>query len=420
MANFSIITRGKILKENAPGGEAMAAKGKFAVETVLAQLGREPQRHAGFVNMPIYRGSTVLYPDAQSIKTGKVDYTYGRRATPTSRALEEAIAELEGGAKTYLAPSGLGAVSAVLLSYAEAGAHILIADNVYQPTRRFADRVLKRLGVDITYYDPLRGAGIAELFQDGTRLLFTEAPGSQTFEMPDIPAIASAAREAGIAVAIDNTWATPLYFQPFAHGVNVSIQAATKYIVGHSDALLGTITCDDAAAAIVGPTHEALGLCAGPEDCFLALRGLRTMGVRLERHWRSGIEIAKWLRRRPEVNCVLHPALEGAPGHAIWARDFAGASGLFSIVLKPFGEASVCRMLDSLELFGMGYSWGGFESLIVPFDPRPYRTATRWEAEGPALRLHIGLEDVDDLKRDLERGFAALAMADAAMAETAK
>ncbi len=379
------------------------------IDTLLAQLGRDPERHAGFVNTPIYRGSTVLYPTAESITTGDVEYTYGRRATPTSRALEDAVSTLEGAARTYLAPSGLAAVSTVLLAYAQAGGHILIADNVYQPTRRFAERMLRRLGVEVTYYDPLCGGAIASLFRPETRLLFTEAPGSQTFEMPDIPALAAAAQAAGIAVAMDNTWATPLYFKPLAHGVNVSIQAGTKYIVGHSDALLGTIACDAGAAPVIGSTHEALGVCAGPEDCFLALRGLRTMSVRLERHWSAGLAMAEWLRERPEVTAVLHPALPGAPGHEIWKRDFKGASGLFSIILKPCDEAAVCRMLNALQLFGMGFSWGGFESLIVPFDPRPYRSAVPWAGDGPCLRLHIGLEDIGDLKRDLERGFAALA-----------
>jgi cystathionine beta-lyase len=387
----------------------MTSEDTYGIDTALANVGRDPERHRGFVNTPIYRGSTVLYPTAESIKTGNVEYTYGRRATPTTRALEEAMAELEGGARTFLTPSGLSAVSTVLLSYAEAGAHILIADNVYQPTRRFAERMLRRLGVDVTYYDPLVGSAIAQHFRPETRLVFTEAPGSQTFEMPDIPAISAAARKAGIQVAMDNTWATPLYFKPFAHGVNVSIQAATKYVVGHSDALIGTITCDGTAMPVIASTHEALGVCAGPEDCFLALRGLRTMAIRLERHWKAGLEIAAWLQERPEVARVLHPALPGSPGYDIWQRDFTGASGLFSIVLKPCSEEAVCAMLNALRLFGMGFSWGGFESLIVPFDASHSRSATRYEAEGPCLRLHIGLEDAADLKRDLESGFAALA-----------
>jgi cystathionine beta-lyase len=315
---------------------------------------------------------------------------------------------LEGGDRTFLTPSGLSAVSTTLLSFAEAGGHILIADSVYMPTRRFASRVLKRLGVDIEYYDPLIGGGIARLLRPETKLVFTESPGSQTFEVQDIPAICKAARGRGVPVAIDNTWATPLYFRPFEHGVNISIQAATKYIVGHADALLGAVTCDASSARAVAATHEALGLCANGDDCFLALRGLRTMAVRLERHWRSGLEMAEWLQSRPEVAAVIHPAMPGDAGYELWRRDFLGASGLFSIVLKPRPQEAVRRMLNALRIFGMGYSWGGFESLIVPFDCAPARTATVWKPQGPTLRLHIGLENVEDLKRDLERGFAAL------------
>ncbi len=380
----------------------------LADATALTQLGRDPQRYSGFVNAPVFRGSTVLFPDAESLESRAVEYTYGRPSNPTTRALELALAKLEGGERTFLTPSGLSAVSTTLLAFAEAGGHILISDSVYQPTRRFANRVLKRLGVDIEYYDPLIGDGIAKLLRPETKLVFTESPGSQTFEVQDIPAISEAARGAGVPLAIDNTWATPLYFRAFDHGVNISIQAATKYIVGHADALLGAITCDAAAARAVAATHEALGLCANGEDCFLALRGLRTLSVRLERHWKSGLAIAEWLKTRPEVAAVLHPALPGCPGHDLWRRDFRGASGLFSIYLRPCPAAAVKRMLNALHIFGMGYSWGGFESLIVPFDCKAARTATGWTVQGPALRLHIGLEDVEDLKRDLERGFSAL------------
>jgi cystathionine beta-lyase len=297
----------------------------------------------------------------------------------------------------------------VLLSFAEAGGHILIPDSVYQPTRRFSARVLKRMGAEVEFYDPLTGPGIASLLRQNTKLVMTESPGSQSFEIQDVPAICEAARGRGIPVAIDNTWGTPLYFRAFEHGVNISIHSATKYIVGHADALLGAIVCDEPAAQTVALTHEALGLCANGEDCFLALRGLRTLHIRLERHWHSGLAIAEWLQNRPEVSRVLHPALPGSPGYELWKRDFKGAAGLFSIVLNPCPKEAVRRMLNALGIFGMGYSWGGFESLIVPFDCTPARTATQWKPEGPTLRLHIGLEDVEDLKRDLERGFAALA-----------
>jgi cystathionine beta-lyase len=380
----------------------------LATATTLTQLGRDPRRYSGFVNAPVFRGSTVLFPDAESLESRDVEYTYGRPSNPTTRALELALAKLEGGEQTFLTPSGLCAVSTTLLAFAETGGHILISDSVYMPTRRFANRVLKRLGVNVEYYDPLIAGEIASLLRPETKLVFTESPGSQTFEMQDIPAICKAARGRGVPVAIDNTWATPLYFRAFDHGVNISIQAATKYIVGHADALLGAITCDAASARAVVSTHESLGLCANSEDCFLALRGLRTLSVRLERHWKSGLAIAEWLQTRPEVASVLHPALTCHPGHELWRRDFLGASGLFSIYLKPYPNAAVNRLLNALRIFGMGYSWGGFESLIVPFDCKAARTATVWNPQGPAVRLHIGLEDVDDLKRDLECGFAAL------------
>jgi cysteine-S-conjugate beta-lyase len=378
-------------------------------DTRLAHAGREPGRYHGFVNPPIYRGSTVLFPSVAALEANDQDYTYGRLGTPTVSALEEALAELEGGYRTLLTPSGLSAIAATLLALVAAGDHVLITDSAYRPTRRFCDHVLKRLGVETTYYDPRLGAGIKALVKKTTRVVFTESPGSQSFEVQDIPGIAKAAHAAGACVVMDNTWATPLYLKPFAHGVDVSIQAATKYIVGHADAMLGAITTTEAAWPTIARAHEDLGLCPGPEDVYLGLRGLRSLGVRLARHQASGIEIARWLAGRPEVARVLHPALASDPGHALWKRDFTGASGLFAVVLKPVAAEGVAAMLDGLELFGMGYSWGGFESLILPFDPSEYRTATKWQSEGPALRLHIGLEDVDDLRADLEAGFGRLA-----------
>lgn len=380
-------------------------------DTRLAHAGRDPARFDGFVNTPIYRGSTVLYPTLQCIEDNAQDYSYGRLGTPTVDALQTAIAELEGGYATLLTPSGLAAISATLLSFVSSGDHILVSDSVYRPTRRFCDNVLKRLGVTTTYYDPLIGGRIAELITDKTKLVFTESPGSQTFEVQDIPAIAAAAHARGAVVVLDNTWATPLYFKPFAHGADVSIQAATKYIVGHADAMLGAITTNNKTMSLVARTHDELGLCPGPEDVYLGLRGLRSLSVRLARHQESGLAVAEWLAARSEVERVIHPALPGDVGHALWQRDFTGASGLFAIVLKPASHDALAAMLDHLELFGMGYSWGGYESLILPFDPRTYRSATTWQLEGPALRLHIGLEDVEDLKADLHAGFARLAAA---------
>jgi cystathionine beta-lyase len=382
---------------------------KQGQDTRLTHAGREPGRFHGFVNPPIYRGSTVLFPTVARLEANDQDYTYGRLGTPTVRALEEALAELEGGYRTLLTPSGLSAIATTLLALLSAGDHVLVSDSVYRPNRRFCDQVLKRLGVETTYYDPLIGGGIKDLIKKTTRVVFAESPGSQTFEVQDLPAIAVAAHAAGARVVMDNTWATPLYFKPFAHGADVSIQAATKYIVGHADAMLGVITTTEAAWPAIARAHEDFGLCCGPEDVYLGLRGLRSLGVRLARHQASGIELARWLSSRPEVARVLHPALPSDPGHALWKRDFTGASGLFSIELKPVLHEAVAAMLDGLELFGMGYSWGGFESLILPFDPTAYRTATQWHGEGPALRLHIGLEDEADLKADLAAGFARLA-----------
>lgn len=380
-------------------------------ETRVLHLGRSPEKQYGFVNPGIYRGSTVIFPTLQSLRSADQEFVYGRNGTPTIRYLEDAIAALEGGVRTVLTPSGLSAISVALLAFVKSGDHILVSDSVYRPTRRFCDKVLGPLGVETTYYDPLIGADIAALIQENTRLVFTETPGSQTFEMQDIPAISDVAHRHGALVVLDNTWASPLYFKPFDHGVDVSVQAATKYIVGHSDAMLGAVTANERTVGQIKAMHDNLGLCPGPEDASLGLRGLRTMAVRLERHWQSGLDIARWLQARPEVARVLHPALEGDPGYEIWKRDFAGASGLFSIILHPVSDTALAAFLDHLELFGMGYSWGGYESLIIPFDPSSYRTATSWSEKGPALRLHIGLDNVEDLKCDLSEGFARMSAA---------
>ena len=380
-------------------------------DTEITHAGRDPFAHHGFVNPPVYRGSTVLFKTVDSFEKREQRYVYGRRGTPTSEALEEAIACLEGGARTWLAPSGAAAISTVFLSFLKAGDHILVADSVYFPTRKMCNGVLKRFGVETTYYDPTIGAGIATLMRPNTALVFCESPGSLTFEVQDVPAIAAVARQRGALVVMDNTWGTPLYFKPFEHGVDISIQAATKYMVGHADAMLGAITVREELASKLVAEAGDLGICAGTEEMYLGLRGIRTIGVRLQRHWQSGLEIARWLEQRPEVARVIHPALPSHPQHAIWKRDFLGACGLFSIVLKPCAKPAVAAMLEGLELFGMGASWGGFESLVLPFNAATARSATRWEPEGPTVRLHIGLEDVEDLKADLDAGFARLTSA---------
>jgi cystathionine beta-lyase len=392
-------------------GEQTAHQAKAATRLVAG--GRDPFAHHGFVNPPVYHASTVLYRTVEDYLAQRGRYLYGRRGTPTSEALAGALAALEGErcAGVALAPSGLAAASIALLSVLQAGDHVLVADSVYLPTRKFCNGVLARLGIATSYYDPLIGAGIAGLMQANTRAVFVESPGSLSFEMQDVPAIAAAAHEKGALVLMDNTWAGPLYFRALEKGVDLSIQSGTKYIGGHADVMLGTVSANAASWKRLHDTVETMGLCVGPDDMYLGLRGLRTLGVRLTQHQAAGLKIARWLAARPEVVRVLHPALEGDPGHAIWKRDYTGACGLFSIVLKPAPQAAVHALVDALTVFGIGISWGGYESLAVPFDCTAMRSATRWAPGGPTVRFHIGLEDVDDLIDDLERGFAAFAAA---------
>jgi cysteine-S-conjugate beta-lyase len=378
-------------------------------ETILVTAGRDTRAQKGFVNPPVVHGSTVLYPTADDLHAHRGEFQYGRHGTPTTRALQEALMALEGPAcaGVGLAPSGLAAISTALLAVLKAGDHLLVCDNAYRPTRNFCNGVLARYGVETHYFDPLIGADIAKYFQSNTRAVVVEAPGSQSFEMPDIPAIAAVAHAHGALVIDDNTWATALFHRSLDQGVDISLQAATKYIGGHSDIMFGTISANAKAWPLIAEAIRLHGVCAGPDDVFLALRGLRTLAVRLAQHQKSALEMARWLGTRREVVKVLHPALESDPGHGIWKRDFTGASGLFSIVLKPAPQQAVDALLDAVKLFGMGYSWGGFESLVIPFDCSAYRTATSWAPGGPTLRLHIGLENVDDLKADLACGFEA-------------
>jgi len=395
-----------------PGlGKEPADHSELRPDTRLVVGGRDPSAHHGFVNPPVYHASTVLYANAEDLIAHRARYQYGRRGTPTTEALENALREIEGPACAGVAllPSGLAAISTALLSVLRAGDTVLVADNVYRPTRTFCDTILARLGVATTYFDPMRD--LAPLMRSNARAVFIEAPGSQSFEMPDVPAISDVAHKSGALVLMDNTWATPLYFRAFEKGVDLSVQAGTKYIVGHSDVMLGTVSATAATWPQLKQTVGNMGLCVGPDDVYLAQRGLRTMGVRLARHHASGLHVARWLAARAEVQRVLHPALESDPGHAIWRRDFSGASGLFSVVLKPVPQRAVNAFLDALTLFGLGFSWGGYESLVIWFDCAEYRTATRWDPGGPTLRFHIGLEDVSDLTADLERAFAAMAAA---------
>ena len=382
-----------------------ADRSKLKPATRIATASRSYNEH-GMVNPAVYHASTVTFPDVETLKTRNQPYQYGRRGTPTSRAIEEAIAELEGGYKCKVASSGLAAVTTALLAFLKTGDHLLMVDTAYHPVREFCDKLLKGLDIETTYYDPLIGEKLRTLIKPNTKVVYLETPGSQTMEMQDVPLLCKIAHEHNCIAMIDNTWSAGHYFKAFAHGCDVSVQAATKYIVGHSDAMFGSVVCNEKTWPQFCDAYETMGQFAGPDDMYLALRGLRTLDVRLERHQKSAIAVAEWLRGRAEVDTVLYPALSNAPGHEIWKRDFTGASGLFSLILKPTGDKAVAAMLDGLELFSMGYSWGGFESLIVPF--KPHRTATQWTAQGPALRLHIGLEHPEDLIADLDAGFTRM------------
>jgi cysteine-S-conjugate beta-lyase len=395
-------------------------------ETQLAHLGNDPFKHHGIVNPPVYHASTILYPDFAAFKhryDGDRRYTsvtYGMNGTPTTFALADSVAAIEGGHKAVVVSSGLAAITMALSAFTKAGDHILVTDTAYGPTRNFCEKVLSRYGVETTYYDPLVGAGLAKLMRPNTRVVFTEAPGSLTFEMQDIPAIARVAKAHGALTVLDNTWASPMYFKPFEHGVDVSVQAGTKYISGHSDVMLGTITvATEEHFRQVKDTVSHFGDCSGPDDCYLALRGMRTMAVRLKRHEESTLRVTRWLQDRSEVKRVLYPALPEDPGYPIWKRDFKGATGLFGMVLHTGDEAAAGRFIDGLKLFQIGASWGGYESLVIPCWPNgteqggarsgQLRTATPWTEPGFLIRLHVGLEDPEDLIEDLRRGFERMA-----------
>lgn len=382
------------------------AKDTKKPDTVASHAGRMSEEHFGVVNTPVYRASTILYPTLEALEAGNAPYTYGRRGTPTSRSLEDAITALEGGARTVLCPSGLNAIALAILSVCRAGDHLLVADSCYGPTRSMCDKLLKRFGIETSYYDPSIGSGIVSLFRANTTAVFCESPGSLTFEIQDIPAIAEVAHARGASVLLDNTWATPLYFAPFAHGVDLSIQAATKYVGGHADVMIGYVCANESHRARLTDTYYTLGLYASGDDCFLALRGLRTLPVRLARHQETALRLARWFQTRPEVERVLYPALESDPGHALWKRDFTGACGLFGVALKPVSHRALSAFVDGLTQFGIGYSWGGYESLVVTAHFE--RTAKPFHANGPLIRIHAGLENAQDLIDDLSAGFERL------------
>jgi cystathionine beta-lyase len=381
-------------------------------DTKLVVAGRPHRRPAHPVNTPVERASTILFPTYEDFLEGGRNISYGRLGTSTHRALEEAVNLIEGGFETRLAPSGLQAVNAALLAFVKAGDHILVTDSVYDPVRKFCDRFLARFGVETTYYDPLIGAGIGDLIRERTVLIHAESPGSLTFEVQDVPALAEAARRRGLKLIVDNTWAAGHFVKPLRLGADVSVQSGTKYLGGHADLLLGTISsADETSARIIFHALLQLGANVSADDAYLALRGVRTLSARLARHQDTGLQLAKHLAKRDEVRRVLHPAFKSCPGHAVFRRDFSGASGLFSVVLEPVAPRALEAFFNALKLFGMGFSWGGFESLCIHVRPETSRTAVPWTEEGPVLRIHAGLEDPEDLLADLDRAFNAMAAA---------
>jgi cysteine-S-conjugate beta-lyase len=378
-------------------------------DTLLAHAGRNPAAFGGLVNIPACRGSTIVAATLEEWESRKTPdnamASYGRFGTASTRAFEEAMTRLEGGHRAMVFPSGLSACTHTLLALLAPGDHVLLTDSVYGPTRQFACSVLARMGVQVEFFAPGLGAGIQGLLRPNTRCIYLESPGSLTFEVQDVPAIAQVARRHGAFVVMDNTWATPLFFQALEHGVDISVHAATKYIVGHSDALLGVAVANTRASDLLRTGAQDFGQTAGPDDLYLALRGLRTLGVRLRRHQENGLRLAQALLRHPAVRQVLHPGLAHDPGHALWKRDFRGASGLFGVLLQPLSRRQLSVFFSSLELFGIGLSWGGYESLVLPVDP-PARSVQPFDAQGVLVRVHAGLEDIDDLTRDFTGALA--------------
>lgn len=375
-------------------------------ETILTHSGRHPIENRGYVNTPVYRGSTILFPTLDALEDPAPRFDYGRTGNPSADAVETLVSELEGAQGTVLAPSGLSAISLALMTVLNAGDEVLITDSAYQPTRRVSDGVLTRMGVTIRYYDPRLGGDIAKLFTDQTKAIFVESPGSLTFEVQDLPAIAAAAKPRGIAVIVDNSWATPLFHRPLTLGADIVVHAGTKMFVGHSDVMFGTASANETWWKALRDTHLRLGLCVSPDDCFLAARGLRTLAVRMKEHSSRSTEIAAWIAGQPGVLRAIHPALPSHPDHGLFKRDFSGAGSVFSVVLEPKPRAALAAMVDGFDLFAMGWSWGGYESLCLPIHPEKVRTATPWTEAGTMLRLHIGLEGVDDLKADLAAALA--------------
>lgn len=377
-----------------------------APETILTHSGRASGDNFGFVNLPVFRGSTILFRTLDELEDYKAPIRYGRNDNPTTNGLAELVSELEGAAGTVICPSGLSAVSTALLAAVSAGDELLVTDSAYDPTRVFSTEGLQRFGVTTRFYDPLIGAGIAGLITEKTRAIFVESPGSLTFEMQDLRAIAKAAHERDVTVIVDNSWASPLFHNPLALGADIVMHAATKMFVGHSDAMVGTVSANEKLWPRLKRTHRILGVATSPDDSYLTLRGMRTLGLRMKHHNAQSFAFARWLQEQPGVEQVYHPALPGDPGNAIFQRDFSGAGSLFAFRLTRRARDQVAAMVNGFELFGMGYSWGGYESLCIPFNPTNIRKAVPWTAEGQMFRIHVGLEEIGDLKRDMAAALA--------------
>ena len=385
-------------------------KRRLEIETRTIHNGRNPPTQGGMINPPVYHGSTVVYPTLADLDQSRFDHdlkdkvVYGRLGNQSTFAFENAVADLENGYGCVSTSSGMSAVTTAILAFAGSGDHILMVDNVYGPTRAFCTNYLCRIGVEVTFYDPMLGPEIEDLVKDNTKLIFMESPGSITFEVQDVPSIVSVAKRHGITTALDNSWATPLFFRPLDLGVNLSVTAATKYIAGHSDAMIGLIASDKDSFYTVKKCRDLLGHSLAPDDVYLGARGLRTLSIRVKQHERNALTLANWLKAHGEILEVIHPAFENCPGHETWKRDFSGSTGLFSFIVKPRPRAALASMLDNMKLFSMGYSWGGYESLIVPQDPSSSRSATSWNKPGQLVRVHVGLECIDDLIVDMQEG----------------
>ena len=378
--------------------------GKPSQETVLTHGGRLTGDHFGFVNTPVFRGSTVLFETIDDLDNHDIPYRYGRTGNPTTRAVESLITELEEAKGTVLAPSGLAAISTALMAVLSSGDELLMTDSCYEPTRNFCRETLARFGIKTTFYDPRMGPAIGDAITPKTRAIFVESPGSLTFEMQDLRAIVAAAHPRDIAVVVDNSWATPLFHQPLKLGADIVVHAGTKMFIGHSDAMFGTASANEAYWPKLYRTHRLAGICASPDDAFLAARGLRTLAIRMKEHEARALDLARWFEGQPTVLQVLHPALPQHPDYAIWQRDFTGSGSLFSVLLEPAPREAVAAMVNNFELFGMGYSWGGYESLCLPVHPGRIRTAVEWSAQGDLFRIHVGLEGIEDLKADMQAG----------------